>query len=375
MPTILDILTRPNPKPIRDNLKPGGNTEIETNINVPEDWRPWDGFTYEALTNLFRTQLYSPYRGHEQTLRPLKQDLTLFQEDTVEDFLRRFVVPDVNSCLDQEESKPHFGRGSRCGDDADWSLISPMFVDEQGKFLNFLPGDTKVSSKWHSEMGNDTSWGTAKSRSTERQKPVDQIVTYMARNGQRYGFLLTDEEVVVFRISRRYMGEGLATDRPQRQVTFSISSHQRQVSGASDISMASGTTSSQELSYVDDNGENWDYNSPEYLAISLNEDGPSCLTAKLALWFLAMMAVCGESNIDYEYSPLDSWRVNPQGGITHVTHGGTKDAPETNDVLQEPGPSQQAGGSIARVSQSVVQLSVSGGPNRGLGEKGATRGA
>ncbi|KAI1172975.1 hypothetical protein F4777DRAFT_559805 [Nemania sp. FL0916] len=108
MSRILDILTRKNPEPIRDNLKSGTNTVIDTDLNVPRNWRRWDEFTYENITSLFSRELNSPYNGPEQIHRPLEQDITLFQENTVEDFLRRFIVPDVNYCYKPESVCPKF---------------------------------------------------------------------------------------------------------------------------------------------------------------------------------------------------------------------------------------------------------------------------
>ncbi|KAJ8126543.1 hypothetical protein O1611_g7096 [Lasiodiplodia mahajangana] len=125
----------------------------------------------------------------------------------------------------------------------------------------------------------------------------------------------------------RPMGQGLAADRPRRQVATFAAGHQRQFS---DVSMASGSTSGQESSFHDDDPVNWDYYDPEYVDILWSRHG-NTLTIKLALWCLAIMAVQGERYIDFSYPALDSWRKDSggrekalKGNIASVSEGVTR---------------------------------------------------
>ncbi|KAI0526161.1 hypothetical protein F5B22DRAFT_632727 [Xylaria bambusicola] len=322
MPTLLEVLTRRNLEVNRFHLKSGGNTTMNTNIS-PQSWYPWPEFNYANLTKVFSRQLRSRYVGPERLEQPLPQDQVLFHEDTLEDFLRRFIVPAVNYCLDQSEGQPHFGRGSRCGGNEDWSVVSPIWFSPPGDFANRLPGDTK-------------------------QKVVAQVLTYMADNNSRYGFIITDEVLVVLRLTYKRTGQGIAADRPRRQVATPTTGHQRQVS---DISMASGNTSGQESSFQDDNPLDWEYYDPEYVDIPWSAHGKR-LTVKLALWCLAMMATNGDNYIDYSYPTLDGWL----------------------------GREEEAGDNIAYVSEGVAGINVVGesGPISSLagsvpGDKGKQR--
>ncbi|KAJ3556124.1 hypothetical protein NPX13_g10205 [Xylaria arbuscula] len=354
MPTLLEVLTRRNLEVNRSHLKSGGNTTMNTDIS-PQSWYSWPEFNYANLTRVFYRQLRSRYGGPERLEQPLRQDQVLFHEDTLEDFLRRFMVPAVNYCLDQSEGQPHFGRGSRCGGNEDWSVVSPIWFSPPGDFANRLPGDTKVSSKWWPTMKDDNS------QALEWQKVVAQVLTYMAENNSRYGFIITDEVLVVLRLTRKPTGQGLAADRPRRQVATPATGHQRQVS---DISMASGDTSGQESSFQDDNPLDWEYYDPEHVDIPWSAHGKR-LTVKLALWCLAMMAVNGDNYIDYSYPALDSWRMDSYGRFIHNISGATKKTLTAGDHYVEPGPhrlgrEEEERDNVAYVSEGVAGMNVVG---------------
>ncbi|KAI0550179.1 hypothetical protein F4679DRAFT_595065 [Xylaria curta] len=350
MPTLLKVLTQPNLEVDRRFLKPGGNTTVNTNI-YPQSWRPWSEFNYANLTRVFSRELGSQYKGPRIFEQPLPQDQVLFHEDTLEDFLRRFIVPVVNYCLDQSEGQPHFGRGSRCGGNEDWSVVSPSRVCERGNLMNHLPGDSKVSSKWWTAMKDDDS------RFLEWQKPVAQLILYMLLLLVRYGFIFTDEALIVTRLNRTPIGGGLAADRPQRQVVTPATGQERPIS---DISVASSGTSS----FQDDDPLNWEYDDPEYVEIPWAAHGKR-LTIKLALWCLAMMAVNGDNYIDYSYPPLDSWRASSDGQFIHNTSGAVKEHLEAGDHYEEPNPHWPAGEEEARddivqVAEGVTAMDVVG---------------
>jgi hypothetical protein len=53
----------------------------------------------------------------------------------------------------------------------------------------------------------------------EWQKGMSQILMYMTSEETRYGFILTDANLVVLRITRRHIGDGLAASRARRDAT------------------------------------------------------------------------------------------------------------------------------------------------------------
>lgn len=110
--------------------------------------------------------------------------------------------------------------------------------------------------------------------------------------------------------------------------------------------------------YSDSDPLGWGYHVQHHV-IPWSNHGQQ-LTGKLALWALAMMAVHGESSIDYSYPGLDTWREGEGGRIIHNTSGATKTRatranPHTNCIIQQPNPDwdtileQAAGGGGGRV--------------------------
>ncbi|KAF4512591.1 hypothetical protein G6O67_001708 [Ophiocordyceps sinensis] len=68
---------------------------------------------------------------------------------------------------------------------------APHYVLDQddGCFLNLVPGDTKISSKWTPAFYTNV---------------LAQTVSYSAERHVRYGFIATDTVLVVLRIARQY---------------------------------------------------------------------------------------------------------------------------------------------------------------------------
>ncbi|POR32215.1 Uncharacterized protein TPAR_07594 [Tolypocladium paradoxum] len=332
MPTLLDVLTTRNVAVNSSSVVPGSNTTIVTSIQ-PENWSPWADFNYHTLTRIFQRELESPFLGSPDQ-RPLEEDLTINNEETLDDLVRRFMSPVINYALDRQHGRPHLGRGSRCGsrDRPDWGVISVSCLTEGGEYANVLPGDTKLNAKWNPEMLPDDTYFV------EWQKVMSQVLTYMARHQSRYGFVLTDEYLVALRLTRESTGAGIGQTRPRRDaaaLVAALAGHQRH---SSDTSMLSGEGSGS--SYCDDEPEAWEYCDPEYAAIPWKAHGREVLTIKLAIWCLAMMATNGDRFVDYSYPKLDSWRRTNQGYV-HSASGTTKSKLSKHDSHQEPDPDRR----------------------------------
>lgn len=80
----------------------------------------------------------------------------------------------------------------------DWGAIRRSSLNKNS---NILPGDTKLSKKWSSD---DIERGYCENRwtaSCDWFSPLKQIYTYCVRANARYGYLITDKELVVLRIT------------------------------------------------------------------------------------------------------------------------------------------------------------------------------
>lgn len=92
---------------------------------------------------------------------------------------------------------------------ADWAGIRQNELTNFG-YKNLCPGETKLASKW--------STSSEGRRRTDFISPLNQIQTYCSRQwGSCYGYIITPEELVVVRVSREFIGPGLAASRGARQ--------------------------------------------------------------------------------------------------------------------------------------------------------------
>ena len=213
---------------------------------------------------------------------------------------------------------------------------------ETGALLNLVPGDTKISTKFWAEMIHDVA------NYNEWRKVLTQVVSYSAEHRVRYGFIVTDAGLTVIRITRQYVSGGLAAGRAAAAaaaaaaVAYGNLAPGSQQSSGSDISMGTSEPSLPSSdSYQDSNPNNWDFNL-EYKHI-LWATHARQLTAKLALWALALMSLGGDNYIDYSYPGLNTWRTARgeelrEGGIRHNTTGEFARCATRNHSMQEPDP-------------------------------------
>lgn len=102
----------------------------------------------------------------------------------------------------------------------DWGAVqrpadgSGLHCSVKGR--NILPGDTKLSSKWSS-----TSITIGKGEMTKDAKyPISQIYKYCCSTNSRYGYLITDKELVVVRIDMESLDAYLQrNNEPRRRMT------------------------------------------------------------------------------------------------------------------------------------------------------------
>ncbi|KND88548.1 hypothetical protein TOPH_06899 [Tolypocladium ophioglossoides CBS 100239] len=358
--TILDVLVQPNPE-LDSSSVPGGQNTFSRDWIPVAGWRPWVDFTYENLLSIYRQPLTANWRDPPSIDMASAFDRQIRDENSMDYFLAKYMWPLVNGALTQASSILEWGNevfylgpGSWCHGTGppDWGLVS-NYRAEQGKFWNLLPGDTKLSAKWRPDMSQSQN-------DSERYQwtlPVSQVSTYAAESACRYGFIVTDQTLVVLRFTKESIGEGLASTRPSR-VT-----HQRFASGDTDISSVLESMSLDSFgaqSYADDdlaNAANAEFLPPEYAVISRTAHGRGRLTIKLSIFCLCLMAAGGNGSVDYDYPPLDSWRQVSRHKFTHNSSGIVATKLLTNATLYDPQQSDlddaaQAGPSNYQASQS-----------------------
>jgi hypothetical protein len=187
----------------------------------------------------------------------------------------------------------------------DWAGIQVRGGCSDGHQV-LLPGDTKVSSKWHSGMEHDT----RETHEEQFKRPLRQVVLYCSVSGLRYGFIITDAELYCFR--RRKSPEpqqSLSANREQRQTPAAREpGHSRSGSGTTTTSSMSvdGSSSVAGSIYTDDGMPNFEEASLEGAWVPWRASGHGRMTVNLALFFLHLLAAA-ETSLELSYPEIGSW--------------------------------------------------------------------
>lgn len=171
----------------------------------------------------------------------------------------------------------------------DWAGIQKSKTKEitvnnkqRTSYVNILPGDSKLSTKWTSKLYQ------ADTTRAKYTNPFDQIFTYCVRANARFGYLISQEELVAVRVSWRLKAEvekELHESGVEAPVHLSRHS-QRLKKGVQrgEVSSPAAAEKRRADDYV---------RVLEYKPIGWELDGsqaPNELTVNLALWCLHMMA-------------------------------------------------------------------------------------
>lgn len=335
---LLDYLKSENPVLVCDRCQSGPNTSSKSKTYlIPGRIDKWEDFDYDSLRSMYGGALH----------RVLKQEFSCkdfstipripFREPSDEDSLETLLTKWNQSVISEALSKaqpclykPPAGNtiymakgGQAYFDDSpkyypDWAGIQPrpsqpQVADAGRRPKNVLPGDTKLSTKWSSR---DIVDGLVQSEYTPKDwlRPLTQVYTYCVKANARYGYVITDKELVAIRI-RPYL------DSEDSQPTNdSQDSWQGLPSTEEDFQKASASLQETTFSQEYDEGKDAALSSPtltqmikggrlKYKAISWSSAKTQTLrrgnhlTVNLALWWLHIMASVS-SNIEEQYPPL-----------------------------------------------------------------------
>ncbi|KAK5987623.1 hypothetical protein PT974_11755 [Cladobotryum mycophilum] len=292
--TIFDVLVEPNPELDSSFITGGSNTFNHHWIKVAR-WLPWKDFTYDNLTSIYQQLLSTPWENPPSIPTASKYDSEIRDEHSLDPFLARFLFPTINKAFEHvtktlslDNDVLYLGPGTWTGQ-ADWSVVSRQQMID-GRYICLLPGDTKLSEKWQSKMEK------SRSKYDRRQwsLPVSQLNTYAAYSSCRYGFLITDQHLVVLRISKEPVDPGLALNRSPRPVAQTA--HQSIAPDDIDLSFTMEDASPKSLgaqSFTDNNPVSTEYLPPEYAVVSWNAHGKGQLLVKLAIFCLSLLAARG----------------------------------------------------------------------------------
>jgi hypothetical protein len=328
--TILQFLTRLNPKVYR-YAGPGGLTFNDDWIGI-EGVRPWEDFTYDILCARFKTELKKtlPSWDPSDLIKKAHFNETL-NEDSVTAFLTVNCMLPVNIALSEVDNELHVGTGSKFArrDGAgspDWgSGRASQLITQRD---NLCPGDVKCSSKWASDGLLNANWNNyeANPQLENLARPLEQIQHYCIRFGTRYGWIMTDNELVVIRATNSTDDEPSSL-RQSRAVKSGVGAgggaHQRVFSNTSTLSSTFSAMSIDPSAYSGHSGSSSGNNiAPlEMVSIPMSASAKAGakgqLTVNLALFFLVLLAD-EDRIISSSYPPLNP-QADPVGSTSKST--------------------------------------------------------
>lgn len=311
-------LRRPNPCINNQHALKGPTTSCNEKFDEPlraKDVKEWTDFQEDALETIYGTILERNIHQHNPDIfAGALSDANLREihdEDSLEALLIRWnygVVSTALSIAQRQLTSPKLGEVGHCADEIsmvrggqapvpslpnqhkkacrpDWAAKISHLASAtkrtqkcQESTWNILPGDTKLSTKWKSSMDKESN--------PEYLKPLNQIFRYCKHARVRYGYLLTQEELAVIRIS--WIGH--TPDNVQTRITDPERRHsQRRFDARLSYPKPKQETKCLELKSI-----SW--------ANNANTE-PGTMTVNLALWCLHMMAA-RERSLGWGYPTL-----------------------------------------------------------------------
>ena len=331
-----DYLRRENPTLICGACPPGSNTTSRiVEYLIPDHIKDWTDFQYESLRSVYggilNQVLESEFLCQDFSAIPQQPFREIYDERSLESLLTKWNHSVVSEALSKAQEHLYANRSNmtiymaRGGQShisqlvkekrfPDWAGIQPALsqADVRGietSPINILPGDTKVSKKWLSDDIVDGALDTDYTPDNW-QRPLKQVYTYCVRANARYGYIITDKELVVIRL-------GPST---QEESPFSTQESSQGFNVVQNIPESTKESSQGRFEYDEGNDDvlpNAMFNRMkkdggvlEYKAIPwTNNNGGRTggahdpMTVNLALWWLHMMASVS-SIIKERYAPL-----------------------------------------------------------------------
>ncbi|KAH6648044.1 hypothetical protein BKA67DRAFT_579274 [Truncatella angustata] len=314
--TFLDYLTQPNPEPKVHKQGKGYSTATQADYG-PDRYDIWEDITWDNLKATFEHILEKPLgKPFVRSAKDIPlEKLDIFEEDSVTQLavawnepVLRHVFEGTYKAICEEIPQEAFRRGIICLEKntgrghvkgvngknqmPDWCAYQRK--PGQGPYFpNIVPGDSKPAGKWKSE------WIDSKTHSLRRKAHhvMVQITKYMWEARTRYGFILSEEELVLVRLSAYPREDQFVQTRnegvKQRgQILGSDRFFQNEDGDGDDddTDEADGWSNPpSNASYAGDTRKTG--LQVEYSCIPWVASGHDVLTMNLALWWLPILAV------------------------------------------------------------------------------------
>lgn len=313
--TILEYLTQENPSADPTLFKKGTSTRVPV-FYGPHVVRPWTDVTWENLDAMLGEVLQK--QNGDPRIRD-KNDINrehwnIYEEESVNVLVQSWNVNVVQHALDETRKKleaNHFeelakralyftkntGKGHLLDEmgrkqKPDWCMYQKGHEHhDDGTFKYLVPGDSKPAKTWHSDRINcDDDFLKKKA-----EIGMQQLRKYMHLAQTRYGFIITEEELVPLRLSAFDRGSDTGNESIQGAHAQQIVDTARVSFGDDDnydrVEQGAGLKQYQELAeFLTDPNKKIGY-LLEYGRIPWRNHGNGVLTVNLILWWLSMLAM------------------------------------------------------------------------------------
>ena len=302
--SLLEYLQQKNPIINNARCRTGKNTKTTLASWVtPRHFELWEDFELNSLKSMYGGALQSilqeKYELQDHSAIPEFPFCEIHDENSLETLIIKWNYSVVSGALAAGQQRlqryrdweqiymVRGGQANYPGSDSkhrtDWAGIHRSHSPRWARPTNILPGDTKLSCKWTSEP---IEYGAAEDSTTPENwfGPLKQVYTYCLRANVRYGYILTDKELVVLRIRPGPQDRSLSAKDKKNPSKISTAD-------AAQKTKRSGVVEYRSIPWVENNSD-----------VGATPDG---MTVNLALWWLHLLAADAKE-IEDLYSPLNS---------------------------------------------------------------------
>jgi len=300
----------------RSNSKSGKTTWAK-----PQVIKDWEDFEYEALSSIYGGALLEVLE-RQFNLEGFRTPEKPFRQIQSEDSLTSLVVKWNQSIvsgalstaqaeLDQHlpQGKIYMYKGSQAkypGENPsfrpDWAGVKPVPTEwdaTRAMAKNILPGESKPNRKWSSQQ---VERGVPEKvrKAPQWYLPLQQVYSYCIAANARYGYLITDKELVVLRVrpnisvessKSKPLNNGMESikDIEPNRKPGTVKTKREDPSSAAFRTKRNGILEIKAIQWQDD--------------AKGQRKAPPSLTINLALWWLHIMAA-DKHDIEDTYPPL-----------------------------------------------------------------------
>lgn len=283
-------------------------------------------FEYDTLKSIYRGALHEVLECHftlDKFTVPELPFCQIHDEDSLVSLIVKWNQSVVSNALSAAQSHldgrlPHKviymskgGQaqypGNHSGLRPDWAGVKPSIAainTSSTKAQNVLPGETKLSRKWSStKIEPERVEGIMEKQ--EWFLPLSQIFSYCVRANARYGYIITDKELVVIRVRPTGQSDALNSQAPLDTIgTIIEDEDDHAIKKVHSIKAEGETPMAQAMAT----------GVLEYRAIPWQDHADRSMTVNLALWWLHMMAA-DSSAIHDRYPSLRDAVWSAEAGI------------------------------------------------------------